>query len=300
MITARLLADSRNAATGDRLATFLITFPRFVLPELATHRVFSKNTSSSREMPVARQVARVIDTPVLPVEWGQNQPGMQSTAILPVHLAGEAERLWTELGLLAAQTADELVSLGERGVHKQYANRVVEPWSWTTCLVSATEWENFFALRCHAAAQPEMQWLADEMLFAYVDGTPAMLAPGEWHLPFGDKVPVGLPFADVLRVVTARCARLSYESFDGDHSTAKDFRLHDDLRAEGHMSPFEHPAQALETSAWSGNYRGFRQYRKTIQQESRRVDLVDLAAARRAHRAAWIARGGVSSLYSGR
>lgn len=297
MIRARIVADSRNVATTDRLTSFVITFPRFVLAELNTHRVLSKNTASSRAIPVARQLQRVLDAPVLPLEWGQNRPGMQSTELVPRHLTDDATTLWTSLSREAARVAEALRTLGEAGVHKQYVNRVIEPWTWSTCLVSGTQWENFFALRCHRDAQPEMQWLADEMLFAYVDHQPAALLPGAWHLPFGDQLPVGLSLADQLRVVVARCARLSTESFDGDHSVEKDFRLHDDLLAAGHMSPFEHPAVALDTAEWSGNFRGFGQYRKQLPNEQRSVDLFALAAERRAHRTAWIARGGVTPLY---
>ena len=278
---ARILADSLNTVTGDRLTSFLVRFPRWILAEINTHRALSRNTASSRAIPIAKQKARVLEHPALPVEWGSNKAGMQAGEPIPEGQAQAAEAVWRRMAGQAVEGAGVLEALR---VHKQITNRVLEPWIWTTSIISGTDWENFFALRCHPAAQPELQYLADEMLFAYVESTPALLEPGEWHLPFGDRLPAGLTVEDQLKVVTARCARTSYETFDGEHSTEKDIRLHDDLARDGHMSPFEHPAQAMSASEYSGNFRGWRQYRKTFPSENRTVNLTALAAERRSLR----------------
>ena len=134
------------------------------------------------------------------------------------------------------------------GLHKQIANRVLEPFVFQTTLVTATEWENFLALRADPDAQPEFQALADLMLDAYVANTPRALAAGEWHIPFGDMMPGGLTLEEQLRVATARCARLSYLTFDGIIHVERDVELHDRLARRGHWSPFEHIAQALDTA----------------------------------------------------
>ena len=47
---AEVLIDSVNPA-GQRLTTFVLRFPRFVLSEFNTHRMFSRNASSSRAIP---------------------------------------------------------------------------------------------------------------------------------------------------------------------------------------------------------------------------------------------------------
>jgi hypothetical protein len=136
--------------------------------------------------------------------------------------------------------AEQLVELG---IHKQIANRLLEPFAHMTTIVSATDWENFFALRAHPDAQPEFQALADLMLEVYVGSEPKGLRAGEWHLPFADKyVEDGLSQEQLVKITTARCARVSYLNFEGDISYEKDYKLHDDLLASGHMSPFEHAA----------------------------------------------------------
>lgn len=136
-----------------------------------------------------------------------------------------------------------------------------------TVLVTATEWQNFFKLRCHPDAQPEMQKLAYEMRDAMEASVPAFLNPGEWHIPFGDKCE-GLSNEERLKVATARAARVSYQTFDGQINYQKDFDLHDSLAASGHWSPFEHTAVALKGDVDIGNFRGWKQYRKFFQGEA--------------------------------
>jgi thymidylate synthase ThyX len=139
-----------------------------------------------------------------------------------------------------------------------------------TTIVTATEWGNFFNLRAHPDAHPTFQALADAMLSAYTASVPVELEPGEWHLPFADKyVPEGLDILLLLKIVTARCARVSYMTFDGDIDHDKDYGLHDDLMQNGHMSPFEHAGRCEATASRSGNFIGYTQYRKLIPNEER-------------------------------
>src|SRR4051794_37124536 len=152
---AKVLADSVSPA-GHRLTTLEATFPRFVLAEFNTHRVFSRNSASSRAIPVAKQLRRVLDDPYVPIEFGSNKPGMQAGPALSGgdrdaaereglaapggagrHLAGlitspgnagEYDGLHACLeaahGLLKAPPAEWL------NVHKQVANRLLEPFMW--------------------------------------------------------------------------------------------------------------------------------------------------------------------------
>jgi thymidylate synthase ThyX len=282
-ISARIVADSVNAQTRDRVTTMLLTYPRLIHSELLTHRAFSRNAASSRAIPVAKQVTRVLSDPAGPVEWGRNQPGMHAVDVLTPAATELAKQLWENAAQSAAAFAERLSGFN---VHKQIANRVLEPFTWMTTLVTATEWGNFFALRAHRDAQPEFQHLADEMLFAYVDSAPVELEPGKWHLPFGDTLPEELDLETRLKVVTARAARTSYVAFDKATTIEEDVALHDRLRDAGHWSPFEHPAQAMRHRRFYANFRGWGQYRGQFFEENREMTLADLKALARQRRAA--------------
>jgi thymidylate synthase ThyX len=295
---AKVLADSRSPA-GHRLTTLEATFPRFVLAEFNTHRVFSRNSASSRAIPIAKQLRRVLDDPYVPIEFGSNQPGMQAGAALAGEKLEAAEREWLSarddavrrvLGLVAdpgtvsaaADLHDALsqveAAIGDRArpdawlnVHKQVANRLLEPFMWHTVIVTATEWENFWNLRCHADAQPEIRLVAERMRAAVDASEPADLGRGEWHLPLirpEDREEVAST-EDLIKVSAGRCARVSYLTHAGVRDLSADVELHDRLLSSGHMSPLEHPARPLEEaelreSEWSGNFRGWRPYRKEI------------------------------------
>jgi hypothetical protein len=67
-INAKIVADSLSIH-GDRLTTLLITFPRFILAEVNTHRMLSKNTSSSRAIPFEKMIQSVEKDPFIPIAW---------------------------------------------------------------------------------------------------------------------------------------------------------------------------------------------------------------------------------------
>lgn len=308
MITAKILLDSVNP-TGNRLTTWILTYPRFIHAEFLTHRVFSRNASSSRAIPVKKMLEDVKNNPAMPVFWGKNQSGMQAKeeldntekyaevrkdlkygeGLLITTKKQEAKREW----LLAR---DEMVArvekLNEIGLHKQIANRLLEPWMNITVIATATDHENFFSLRAHEDTQPEFQELAYKMLDLYQSKEPKKLEKGEWHIPFGDKIDINRLVEDTLvkingekwwekmdgdvivreaslKIATARCARVSYLNFEGKDDYTKDIELHDILKNSGHWSPFEHCAIALSTNEYSGNFKGWKQYRKMFNGENR-------------------------------
>ncbi len=297
---AKVLADSVSPA-GHRLTTLEATFPRFVLAEFNTHRVFSRNSASSRAIPIAKQLRRVLDEPYMPIEFGSNQPGMQAGPALDGEKRAAAEREWlaarddavrrvlalvTDPALAAAGDLHEILDQVEEAtrskgrpeawlnVHKQIANRLLEPFMWHTVIVTATEWENFWNLRCHADAQPEIRLIAEEMRAATQASEPAELDFGEWHLPLvrpEDREQVN-SVEDLIKVSAGRCARVSYLTHAGKRDLDADIQLHDRLLESGHMSPLEHPArplsaEELEEGEWSGNFRGWFSYRKGISGE---------------------------------
>lgn len=283
MISAKIVADS--ICRSHRLTSFLLVYPRFIHSELMTHRSLARNAASSRAIPVQKMIQRIWDEPAMPVSWGKNQKGMQAGEELGENDKNQAQAIWLKAMRNAIDSAETMLNLG---VHKQIANRLLEPFAHMQTLASATEWANFFNLRCHKDAQPEFQALAYEMLRAYNNSTPRELRPEQWHLPFMDQD----RFADLteeqnLKIATARAARTSYFNFDGTIAPEKDYELHDSLIASGHWSPFEHPAQAMgderyEHTPWCGNYRGFIQYRKRFPQENRSILRPELAIYGRA------------------
>lgn len=236
--------------------------------ELLTHRVFSRNASSSRAIPVNKIIQQVIDDPAMPVYWGKNQSGMQAREELLEPTKQEAIKLWLEGRDKAVETARQMVALG---VHKQIANRVLEPWHHIHVVLTATEFDNWFELRSHKDAQPEIKMLSDMMLKEYnLMRVSKTLQKGEWHLPFLTPTEKGnLPLSSALKISTARCARVSYMNHDGTNTElSKDFALHDALVVSNpkHMSPSEHQAVLMDGSTWYGNFRGFKQYRKFIEE----------------------------------
>jgi thymidylate synthase ThyX len=299
-ITAEIICDSVSPQ-GHRLTTMRLRYPKWIHSEFMTHRVFSRNASSSRAIPTAKYLEEVRSDELraAPVWWGRNQAGMQAAEELsdekihPDMLSPrkEAQKWWKIAALGSAAIAEDLLNIG---AHKQIVNRILEPFVHINVVVTATEWDNFFALRLHKDAQPEMRALALEMSKAMAISTPRELKPGEWHLPFVDQtedVFVLQDFAHVqemaIKVSVARCARVSYMSHDtGKRSTVEeDLKLYDRLKASGHWSPFEHQATPDEwRQGWSdalgrhpdhwakprqhGNFHGWVQHRKMLPGEA--------------------------------
>jgi thymidylate synthase ThyX len=264
MIKAEIVADSVNEA-GRRITTFMLTYPRFIHSELMTHRQFSRNAASSRAIPVEKMIWAIRETPAMPVEWGTMQKGMQAGPPLEGEDAEAVLKVWIYGLDHAVATASELMG---RGVHKQIANRVLEPWMHMTTLVTSTEFGNFYRLRAHPEAQPEFQELAYCMLEAHLKSQPENRVYGSWHLPFvSDEERYDIGIVDALKASTARCARTSY-SLMGKMPTTKDEQhLHDRLLTAGHMSPFEHPA-CSDFDNRSNNFVGWKQYRQDVETRS--------------------------------
>lgn len=278
---AEILLDSINE-NGNRLTTFILEYPRFIHSEVLTHRVFSKNSASSRAIPFKKFVEQVRENPALPVFWGKNQAGMQATEELCDAGKYHAEEEWILARDSAIEHAENLDAIG---VHKQIINRILEPWFNIRVILSGTEFENFFALRAHKDAQPELQKLAYLMLDAYNKSQPKLLKGGEWHIPFGDRIDenriideYGLVSAHSehqdeeitlakMQIAVARVARVSYWNYDGKDDYKADVELFKRLVGSNpkHLSPTEHVAEAQLNSQFCGNFKGWKQYRKFIE-----------------------------------
>ena len=317
--------------------------------ELMTHRMFSRNAASSRAIPFEKMVKMVEEDPFIPIAWQFDHKGMQGNEYVTEEsdYGGIEARnqSWLQARDFAIQQAKDLNSMDTT---KQLCNRLLEPFMWYTVLVTATEWENFFELRCpkyqtpvSRTVEPQRSWkdllavhsnpaneklitdnkdnwafkmqhslssaeihiqtLAEAMWDAMNESEPKELKSGEWHIPFGDKFngeklyntvnDLGLNGNDSyvmqkarLKISTARCARLSYMTFDGEIDYEKDIKLHDQLLASRHASPFEHCCRVLtdkeyENSGklivlengiidfqkgWVDNFRGYKSYRRIL------------------------------------
>jgi thymidylate synthase ThyX len=311
MIKATVIADSVHHATGTRITTFELIYPRFIHSEFMTHRVFNRNASSSRAIPTSKFIEQVRNEPVMPSYWGKNQKGMQAEEELTPMEIEDAKFIWDNAASAAAVYAEQL----RRGlVHKQIVNRILEPFTHIRVVVTSTSWANFYGLRDHEDAQPEIRELAQVMRKAHNESVPSKLSQGEWHLPYirrtdcinaydhckyqrvtcdkpSDEEVLGL----LLKVSAARCARASYNNFEGKPSTiSDDLDLFAKLveKQPIHASPTEHQATPMDFSTkfvnnqnpltweqgvtsmdregklYSGNLLDFIQFRKLIPGET--------------------------------
>ena len=256
--SAKILADSIGTH-GCRLTTMAVTFPRIVLAEFNTHRVFSRNSASSRAIPIEKQIQRVVADPFIPI-FRANQKGMQPGGELKAGDEMAAKRKWLCARDVAIEHADHLAYLG---VHKQWVNRLLEPFMWHTVIVSSTEWDNFFNLRCHPDAQDEIRIVARLMRDALNDSEPNQLAIGEWHLPYSDpEFDCDVEESDWPKLSAGRCARVSYLTHDGKRSPEADLDLFNKLAASGHWSPMEHAAMCMGGPSRVRNFVGWNQLRE--------------------------------------
>lgn len=302
MIKAKIIADSISKR-GDRLTTFELEFPRWILAEFNTHRLLSRNSASSRAIPIKANIENILENTAVPVHWGINQPGMVAEQAATEEVANQALSIWVEARDSAIAYAERLTELG---IHKQIVNRLIENFTYQKVIVTGTSWDNFFWLRDHKDAQPEIHMLASIMLATYNTSIPSVLEPGEWHVPYvetrRDPTTYALQYLDTngnildlkdaLKISASCCAQVSYRKSDDSLEKAlKVFEMLNLLPGEEdtrmHSSPVEHQGTPInyateyenqkpfgvthldfETNWWSGNFKGWVQYRHTFENES--------------------------------
>lgn len=272
-ISAKIVADSINHK-GIRLTTLLLHYPRYILPELNTHRMFSRNSASSRAVPAERVFESILKDPLYP-HHGKNCAGMQAKELLDEEDALAVDQIIDEARFAAVGFARKLHALG---LHKQSLNRIVEPFAHISTLVSATEWNNFFALRLHKDAQPEIQALAKSIKTAMDASEPVFKEDNEWHLPFISVIEAELTLKEKLMLSVAKCATISYARAEQEITLQKAAEIFERLTKSTpiHASPFEHQAKPIADSneashlcledneLWCGNFRGWMQYRHSL------------------------------------
>jgi hypothetical protein len=283
MISAKVILGSEF--NGKRITTFELTYPRFIHAELMTHRVLSRNSASSRAIPVKKMLKNIKASMAAPIHWGANQSGMQAKEELGGFRKWLAQKIWVTAGKVALKFA---WFMDKVGAHKQIVNRIIEPWAHMVVIVTATEWDNFFELRAHPDAQPEIHELAIKMQEAMRTYFYDKLKADSWHLPYvNDKEKAMLSLFKQIQVSVARCARVSYLTHDGKTSKPEnDIKLYERLVGSVplHASPSEHqatPVSAIGDDKYQGNFVGFVQFRKLLEERmynkrgySKRVSMV--------------------------
>ena len=280
MITAKIIADSISVA-GHRLTTFELVYPRYIHAELMTHRVFSRNAASSRAIPIADVIKLVREDTAMPI-WTSNQSGMQGKFITNGTLINDLNNIWVDSARGACIVAEELAELG---AHKQNVNRVLEPYQHIKVIVTATNYHNWFSLRQHKDAQPEIEQLAIKMAASMHQSKP-VTRKNTWHLPYVDeplylecvkeasrlngiaKTPA-IEALDIAKQISASCcAQVSYRKLDD--SIEKALSIYKALVGGEplHASPFEHQATPCLVGTEKGNFTGWAQYRREIEDEA--------------------------------
>lgn len=305
MFSAKVILDSVNP-DGKRLISVECRYWRAIHSEVLTHRDRARSAMSSRaipfikvkkavlnEIPVGSTIrgkgqfseifegdqspyeyivsnctySMVKNDPFIPIFIGSELPGMQSGAELE---APNRQYATDVIQDLCKHSLQECKKLWELGVHKSIINRYLEPWSYISVLMTATEWKNFFRLRIHKKAEKHFNMLA-QMIKQVIDASkPTSICWGGWHLPYIEDGEMPL---DVRKKVSAaRCARLSYLTHDGVLDVAKDLQLFDTLiSADGddniiHAAALEHVACASQKG--TGPYNGWRQFRHEFANEN--------------------------------
>lgn len=254
MISAKIIADSYNPSLDSRITTFELVYPRFIHGELMTHRMFSRNAASSRAIPIDKVIELVMTTPAMPVHWGANKSGMQANE--EVVAKDLAKLLWLNARDSAVANAR---LLQKAGLHKQIVNRVLEPFQLMKTIVTSTQYNNWFWLRDHADAQPEIAELAAVMAIAYENNTPEELLFYEWHVPYVktyrdlrtkirhylDENDKYITDKEACMISASCCAQVSYRKNDG--SLEKASLVFDRLinSVPVHASPVEHIAKPI-------------------------------------------------------
>ena len=271
-ISAKVIAHSVSSLHHIPVVTLQLRYPKFIHAEFMTHRVFSRNASSSRAIPVERLIDDITRDPVFPSFWGSNKPGMQAgeeinTRVLTPYKFKSTpiprDAAWDYARNQAIMMAREFA---RAGYHKQIVNRLLEPFSHINVVVTATDWDNFFDLRCHPDAQPEMRILACEIRDAITRSVPRHIEPDDWHTPYVDDQEIDTEAR--IKLSVARCARVSYLTHDNKVPTPEqDLSLYDQLITSRpmHASPAEHQCSPVDNPGLCANLRGWMQCRRVLE-----------------------------------
>ena len=278
MITAKIIEHS--SYEGKELITIETNAPKFLDAEIEKHRMISSNSSSDRAIPSDRLINSDF---FIPEDIRINEKGMQGNKKLPENLKIEFQNDIIDLREYTIEFMNKW-----KQVHKQHINRYYLPFSYQKKVMTANkdQWEYFLSLRLHKDADPSIYKLAEEIDSAIKLSEPKNLKVHEWHLPYiteEEKVNNG-DLNELLKISSARCARISYNNFNGKLSKKEeDIKLFNFLINETlpHATPTEHQAKPMPKRTnlaldgishidsngvyYSGNFHSFIQFRKILE-----------------------------------
>jgi len=287
-----IIKDSYNEVFDSRITTMILEYPRIIHSELMTHRLFSRNASSSRAIPASKVIEQVKSNPAMPIRFGKNQAGMQD--------AGEYEKsdALKSLWIASASTACSVASvMKDMDAHKQVINRILEPYQFIRVCLTSTNFANWFHLRNHPDADPTIHALAEMMQDAMQASKARKLFEGHWHVPFvedyiaftgeqifKDESGNVISLQEALIISASCAAQTSYRKLDTSLEKATDIYKKLIESKPCHSSPVEHSALVITEKddpmdyftvegvthidkrgiPWSGNLHGYVQYRQLI------------------------------------
>jgi thymidylate synthase ThyX len=294
---AEVVADSISP-DGVRLVSILASYPLGVHQDILRHRMISHSVSSLRAIPPEALIEQVENYPFVP-EFARRVIGMGVGEPIKGHELKSARNNWTKAMAASLDAARRMIDLN---VDKSRINWLLAPYLWTTDLMTATEWSNFFALRDHSDARPEVRIIARMMREAMDASEPFKLDYGEWHMPLltSDEYPEALAECNATRywddwkyISAGRCARVSYDKQNEEENHERSISRARSLIESAHMSPFEHISRPMGFNeieeddgrdpheSFCGNFRGWIQMRKEISNED---DFSKILASREAAR----------------
>lgn len=273
------IQGSMDYDTGTKITTLVLEYPRAIHSQLLTHRVFSKNSSSSRAVPAKKAIKQIQDNPAQYI-WTENQKGMQGPVITDEHKLAAIEKLWSLAMSTQIKIVEQLTDPEGLNVHKQNACRLLEPYQNIRVCLTSTEWDNWDWLRKDEEAQGEIDDLAhliyEARRIATKLGQYPLLRPGEYHVPFVKRIQRkdGMRYYDnngnqitldeAIMISMSCAAQTSYRNLDASLIKAEDIysKLFDTRKV--HASPSEHQATPIAATHRSlgfvrsdGKYRAY-------------------------------------------
>jgi hypothetical protein len=175
----------------------------------------------------------------------------------------DVERAYSLWRVIAEKVCMGVEMLNDIGLHKQVTNRPLAPFMWSTVIVTATEWDNFFIQRLAKDADPMMQAVAKEMFEALAFSNPV---ERKVHLPFvSDRELAKYTQEECTHMSVARCARVSYKRHTDDFTLEQDIALSERCKNSGHWTPLGHQLFAgKDDQFFHGCMRGWWQLRNIL------------------------------------
>lgn len=251
LIRAKLLNSTDVGCLGVPVRTFILEYPRYIHSQVMTHRIFSRNATSSRAIKLEKMLKGLDKNFVIPKYWGAKQRGMQAYSQIAPHTQSEAIHVWYEAYKNARRSA---LALDQLGVHQQVVNRLLEPFMIIRVMLTGDDFDNFLKLRTAHDSQPEIQELALKMQDCIKRAPKAKVS--DVHLPYPDYT--------VAQNIAA-AAFISYNNPPSNDVVKCERMLHK-LMADGHESPSEHVVyEGVKNTKYCNLMAGRMQFRQDYQ-----------------------------------